>query len=293
MSHTHEHAHGPHHSGHAAFDDERIALMIGAEGESAGPLTAEAIGRATAALDGRRDDVRRVADLGCGPAVEACALATAFPAALIVALDGSPAMRAAAQSRVGEAGLAARVEVGAIDLDGDLSSLGAFDLAWTAQALHHLRDEAATLARIAALLRPGGVLCVLERLDPAELVASDDLGRAGLWERVVSAQAGWHAGRTASAPAIGAEGYAALVAGAGLEVVDAGPLRSVVTLAGSPGAALLVARYVQGALRNLTDRLDPADVDALCALDGERSARMSQVEVRQSRTLVIGRAPGA
>lgn len=293
MSHTHEHAHGPHHSGHAVFDDERIALMIGAEGESAGPLTAEAIGRATAALGGRRVDVRRVADLGCGPAVEACALATAFPAAVVVALDGSPAMRAAAQRRVDEAGLAARVEVGAIDLDGDLSSLGAFDLVWTAQALHHLRDETATLARVAALLRPGGVLCVLERLDPAELVASDDLGRPGLWERVAGAQAGWHAGRSASAPATGAEHYAALVGRAGLEVVDAGPLRSVVTLAGSPGAAVLVTRYVQGALRNLTDRLDPADVDALRALDGERSARLSQVEVRQSRTLAIGRAPGA
>lgn len=293
MSHTHEHAHGPHHSGRAVFDDARIALMIAAEGESAGPLTAEAIGRATAALRRGCDDVRRIADLGCGPGVEACALATAFPAAVVVALDGSPAMRAAAQSRVDEAGLAARVEVGAIDLDGDLSSLGAFDLVWTAQALHHLHDEAATLARVAALLRPGGVLCVLERLDPAELVASDDLGRPGVWERVAGAQAAWHADRSASVPATGVEGYAALVAGAGLEVVDSGPLRSVVTLAGSPGAALLVTRYVQGALRNLTDRLDPADVDALRDLDGGRSARMSQVEVRQSRTLVIGRAPGA
>lgn len=289
MSHTH--GHGPHHSGHAVFDDERIALMIEAEGESAGPLTAEAIERATAALRGGRDDVRRVADLGSGPGVEACALATAFPAAVIVARDGSPAMRAAARRRVGEAGLSARVEVGAIDLDGDLSSLGAFDLVWTAQALHHLHDEAATLARVAALLRPGGVLCVLERLDPAELVASDDLGRPGVWERVAGAQAAWHAERSASAPASPAEGYAALVGEAGLEVVDTGPLRSLVTLAGSPGAALLVTRYVQGALRNLTDRLDPADVDALRALDGERSARLSRVEVGQSRTLVIGRRP--
>ncbi|MBJ7455895.1 MAG: class I SAM-dependent methyltransferase [Thermoleophilia bacterium] len=291
MSHTH--GHDPHHSGHGVFDDERVALMIGAEGESAGPLTAEAIERATAALRGGRDDVRRVADLGCGPGVEACALATAFPAALIVALDGSPAMRAAAQRRVGEAGLSARVEVGAIDLDGDLSSLGAFDLVWTAQALHHLRDEAATLARVAALLRPGGVLCVLERLDPAELVASDDLGRPGLWERVAGAQAAWHADRSASAPATGLEGYAALVGEAGFGVVDSGPLRSVATLEGSPGAAPLVARYVQGALRNLTDRLDPADIEALRALDGGGSARVSHLEVRQSRTLVIGRAPGA
>ena len=279
------------HSGHAVFDDERIALMISAEGESARPITAQAIQRAAHALaGGPRGEVRRIADLGCGPGVEACALATAFPAATVAAVDGSPAMRAATRQRASDAGLAARIEVDAIDLDADLRALGSYDLVWTAQTLHHLDDEAAALARFTALLNPGGVLCVLERLAPAELRPADDAGRPGIWERVASAQAAWHADRSAATPSPGPERYAELVGQTGIDVVDAGPLRAVLTLTDTPGAAVMLARYVQAALRNLTDRLASTDIDALRTLD--RSTLRSPVEVSQSRALVIGRAPG-
>jgi trans-aconitate methyltransferase len=280
---TRAHQHDSHHSGHAVFDDERFALMISAEGESAWSITAQAIERATSALGG---EVRRVADLGCGPGVAACALATAFPAATVAAIDGSPAMRAATRQRADDAGLAARVEVGAIDLDGDLRSLGACDLVWTAQTLHHLDDEAAALSRFAALLNPGGVLCVLERLTPAEVRLTDDAGRPGLWERVADAQAAWHAEKPASTSPTR---YAELVERTGIDVVDTGPLRAVATLTDTPGAALLVARYVHGALRDLTDRLSSADIDALRSLDTQ--CLRSPVEVSQSRVLALGRAP--
>jgi trans-aconitate methyltransferase len=285
---TRTHQHDSHHSGHAVFDDERIALMISAEGESARPITEQAIERAARALDDR-GEVRRVIDLGCGPGVEACALATAFPAATVAAVDGSPAMRAATRQRADEAGLAARIEVGAINLDDELRSLGSYDLVWTAQTLHHLNDDAAAVARFAALLNPGGVLCVLERLAPAEVRSTDEAGRPGIWERIASAQAAWHDDKTASTPSPGPTRYADLVEQTGLEVVDTGPLRAVVTLTDTPGAAIMVARYVRAALRNLTDRLASGDIDALRALDTDHSVR-SQVEVTQSRALVIGRA---
>lgn len=288
---TRTHQHDSHHSGHAVFDDERIALMIGAEGESARPITTQAVERAASALDVDRGEVRRVADLGCGPGVEACALATAFPAATVAAIDGSSAMRAATRKRAYDAGLAARIEVDAIDLEDDLRSLGSCDLVWTAQTLHHLNSDAAALARFAARLNPGGVLCVLERLTPAELRPADDAGRPGIWERIASAQAAWHADRSASTSSPDPKRYAELVKQTGIDVVDTGPLRAVVTLTDTPGAALLVARYVQAALRNLTDRLPSADIDALRTLDTERSALQSQVEVSQSRVLVVGRAP--
>lgn len=213
----------------------------------------------------------------------------AFPAATVAAVDGSSAMRTAARERADDAGLAARVAVDAIDLEGDLRSLGSCDLVWTAQTLHHLRDEAAALARFAALLHPGGVLCVLERLTPAELRPADDAGRPGIWERVAGAQAARHADGSASAPGPGPERYAELVRQTGIDVVDTGPLHAVATLTNAPGADLLVARYVHAALATLTDRLAAADIDALRTLDTERCAL--RVEVRQSRLLVVGRAP--
>ncbi len=286
-------AHGAHHHGHAVFGDERFALTIAAEGESARPITAQAIERAARFLHGGDlGAVGRVADLGCGAGVEACALAAAFPGATVTAVDGSSAMRAATRTRAGEEGLTDRVVVGAIELEGDLSSLGSFDLVWMAQALHHLDDEAAALARVAALLEPGGVLCLLERLDPLELRPADDLGRPEIWERVAGAYAAWHGRRSAGASSPVPERYAELVGHAGLDVADSGPLRAVATLGSTPGAGFLVTRYVDGALRNLTDRLAAADIDALRTLDAGHAARLLPVEVRQSRTLVIGRAPG-
>jgi SAM-dependent methyltransferase len=216
---------------------------------------------------------------------------TAFPAASIAAIDGSPAMRAATRRRAYDAGLAARIEVDAINLEADLRSLGSYDLVWTAQTLHHMNGEAAALARFAALLNPGGVLCVLERLTPAELRPTDDAGRPGIWERIATAQAAWHADGSTSTSSSGPKRYAEPVEQTGIDVVDSGPLRAVATLTDTPGTALLIARYVQAALRNLTDRLASADIDALRTLDTQRSALRSQVEVSQSRVLVIGRAP--
>jgi SAM-dependent methyltransferase len=294
MEHTDGHgAHDAHHHGHAVFGDERFALTIAAEGESARPITAQAIERAARVLHGGdRAAAGRVADLGCGAGVEACALAAAFPGATVAAVDGSSAMRAATRARAGEEGVADRVVVGAVDLEGDLSSLGAFDLVWMAQALHHLDDEAAALARVAALLEPGGALCLLERLDPLELRPADDLGRPGIWERVAGAYAAWHGHRPADASSPGPGRYAELVGLSGLDIADSGPLRAVATLGSTPGAGFLVTRYVDGALRNLADRLAAADIDALRTLDAVHAARLLPVEVRQSRTLVIGVRPG-
>jgi hypothetical protein len=127
--------------------------------------------------------------------------------------------------------------------------------------------------------------------DASRTAPADDVGRPGIWERVASAQAAWHADSSAATSSPGTTDYAELVKQTGIEVVDSGPLQAVATLTDTTGAAVLVARYVQAALRNLTDRLAAADIDALRTLGTERPALRSQIEVDQSRVLVIGRAP--
>jgi SAM-dependent methyltransferase len=282
---THAHT----HTGSAPFDDERLVAIIAAEGEAAGGLTARAIARTCAALGwSDRTRVERIADLGSGPGVDACALATAFPAATVAAVDDAPAMRAATTRRAAAAGLAGRVEGVALSLDGDLAALGPLDLAWAALSLHHLRDVDATLRAIAARLRPGGGLCVLERHTPPRLRPADDLGRPGLWERVDDALSARDArDRAAGHAHDDLDRLAGRVAAAGLDVVDAGTVEDTITLPASPACALLVARHAQTARRAVGDALAPADVAALDAPGAIDRLGRSAATSTATRLLVV------
>jgi SAM-dependent methyltransferase len=286
--------HGAHRHGHAAFDDERMARLIATEGESALPITTAAIERIKQAVRTTpARDVHRIAALGCGPGVEACALAEAFPSATVAAIDGSATMRAATQVRAVNAGVADRVQLAAIDLEDDLATVGSCDVVWTAQTLHHLTNEAAAVRRFAALLPSGGVLCVLERLAPAELHPASDGGRSGVWERVASAQADWYSGRVAHASTSGIDRYAALVADAGVTVIEATALHGTATLPASAGADEFIVRYARGALHNFAERLAVDDVAVLRGFVDDPSALRCPVDVHQSRILVIARAATA
>ncbi len=112
-----------------------------------------------------------------------------------------------------------------MDLDGDLQALGACDLVWAAMAIHHADDEVATLRRIRKLLRPQGLLCVLERADPMVVRLADDLGRPGLWDRLE-----WFEPARPTLPgALNAERYPTMLAAAGLEVLVSRTLSGTVT----------------------------------------------------------------
>ncbi|HEY6889470.1 MAG TPA: methyltransferase domain-containing protein, partial [Solirubrobacter sp.] len=157
---AHRHAHG------SAFDVERVAVALEVEGELTAGLAAEAIALCADRFEAAGATVRRVIDLGCGPGVGTALLAEAFPSATVVAVDGAAAMLARAEARAARRGVASRIEARQLDLDGDLQALGECDLAWAAMAIHHAGDEIATLGRIRELLRPRGLVCVLERADP-------------------------------------------------------------------------------------------------------------------------------
>jgi SAM-dependent methyltransferase len=100
----------------------------------------------------------RVIEFGAGTGATTAALLPALPGCEYVFTDVSPRFTAAAASRF--TGLRTAV----VDLDRDQGPADEqrFDLAVAANVLHSLRDLPGALRRIATLLRPGGMLLLLE-----------------------------------------------------------------------------------------------------------------------------------
>ncbi|MFF0450808.1 class I SAM-dependent methyltransferase [Streptomyces sp. NPDC004609] len=134
--------------------------------------------------------VRRVLDIGSGPGVLAVLLAEVFPYAEVVAVDGTPRLLERARARADRAGAGDRVRTLHAELPGDLARLGEADLIWAGDSVHHIGDQRAALAGFAGLLRPGGLLALVEGGLPARHLPRDiGLGRAGLEARLDAATA--------------------------------------------------------------------------------------------------------
>ncbi len=113
-------------------------------------------------------------DLGAGTGT--FALAAAHECALVIAVDISPAMVASLQARVAEARLenVRCVEAGFLSYEHEAAPA---DFVYSRNALHHLPDywKAIALHRIAAVLRPDGVLRLRDLVfsfEPADADAS-------------------------------------------------------------------------------------------------------------------------
>lgn len=277
--HIHPHAHA-HAHGHGGFHDERMAAFIEAEGALAAGITDQAIQGCVELLDTDRSSALRIADLGCGPGVATTQLAEAFDGASVVGVDGSQAMLERAGERAARHGVSDRVELVSLDLNDDLRELGSFDLVWAAQSLHHIDDERAAIDNFAAMLRPQGLLCLLERADPTIVQLDDDLGRPGIWDRVQAAQLG----------AEHASNYADMLQRAGLELLDTRTLTDTVSVSVDQALQPAITRHVHAALRILRHALDPADVAALAAAS-ERPVDKpwGDARVTSSRALFIAR----
>jgi len=75
--------------------------------------------------------------------------------------DSSDGMRAVMQAKI-DAGTLAGARIWALDLATDAPPDEQFDLIVTVMALHHIADLAPVLASFAALLAPGGHLCIVD-----------------------------------------------------------------------------------------------------------------------------------
>jgi len=104
----------------------------------------------------------RVLDVATGTAAVAIELAKGAPGRTVVGLDQSPEMLAAGRARVERAGLADRIEL----REGRAESLpfadGEFDALTFTYLLRYVDDPLATMCELARVVRPGGVVAMLE-----------------------------------------------------------------------------------------------------------------------------------
>jgi SAM-dependent methyltransferase len=133
---------------------------------------------------------RVVADIGCGAASMAFALAEVLPGAQVAAVDAEPAMLDLVRERAAEKGAAVRAAQASVDdADALATAVGApADLLWAGHVIHHATDPQAALDNLAALLAPGGRLAIGEGgTAPQFLPWHVGVGRPGLELRLIEA----------------------------------------------------------------------------------------------------------
>lgn len=264
------------------------------EGELSSGLAEEAIALAARLFDEAKAEVLRVVDLGCGPGVGTGALLEAFPGATVVAVDESPVMLERAAARAAGLGHSGRIETRQLDLNGELGSLGSCDLAWAGMSIHHARDEVTTLRTVRTLIAPLGLLCVLERAEPLFVRLADEVGRAGIWDRLEEARRQWFEHMRDRLPgAMKAEAYPSMLAAAGLDVVIDRPLTGIVEVPRDPAMHEFIAGVLRRSLTDLAAFADEADLEALRRFLDEAPpapGRWSGLQVTTSRKLFVAKS---
>jgi demethylmenaquinone methyltransferase/2-methoxy-6-polyprenyl-1,4-benzoquinol methylase len=104
----------------------------------------------------------RVVDVASGTAAVAIELVRAVPGRTVVGVDQSPEMLAAGRARVRRAGVADRIEL----REGRAQSLpfadGEFDALTFTYLLRYVDNPVATMRELARVVRPGGVVAMVE-----------------------------------------------------------------------------------------------------------------------------------
>lgn len=208
MSHHHD-------STHIDWNEQAQLLEHGAEVQS--PLYRQA-------ADWLRElvpagGVRRILDIGSGPGVISGVLAEAFPYAEVVAVDATAPLLERALSRAARNGQADRIGIRHAELPDGIEDLGEADLIWASGSVHHLGDQRAATGALARLLRPGGVLALIEGGLPARHLPRDiGIGRPGLESRIGAAVDDWFTRMRAELPGAKdeVEDWRALLAASGL-----------------------------------------------------------------------------
>lgn len=153
---THDHAHELWHQ-----LPDGVAERLEQESRLNAPMRDAILEKVVGALD---PPPQQIIDLGSGTGADVVALAMRFPTARVHALDVSEKLLDHVVFAAAEAGVAERVEPHLVDLNHDWTAAtpGGADLAWASLSFHHLSDPAATLRRVLASLKHGGVFVLTE-----------------------------------------------------------------------------------------------------------------------------------
>jgi ubiquinone/menaquinone biosynthesis C-methylase UbiE len=123
--------------------------------------------------------MRRVVDIGCGPADVVIRLARAVPAATITAVDGSATMIALAREAIRSAGLDGRITLLQTRIPGPPPDGDTCDAVLSKDLLHHLPDPGVLWREVTRLGRPGAVVYVMDLLRPASREAAHAMVKEG------------------------------------------------------------------------------------------------------------------
>jgi SAM-dependent methyltransferase len=241
---------------------------------------------------------QRVLDVGCGAGGATCAFADAPTPGVVVGFDRDPRLLAIARRRATDAGFAGNVlgwscaAVDALPVEP-----GSADLVWASGVIHHLPDQQAAIGTLAALLRPGGRLALVEGGLPLRCLPFDiGVGRVGLEARLDEARSRWFADMRDElhGPSL-PYGWPGALRRAGL--VD---LRVRSFLAEAPPplddfGRQVVERHLRSGLTELDDRLAPDDRDTIARLldpdDAAYIGLRDDLMVTAVRTVNVGTAP--
>ncbi len=252
------------------------------------PVTAEAIARIVAAAQATDLLVDRILDVGSGPGVAAIALAAAFPGAMAVAVDASAPLLELVHDRAVTHGVGARVHTEVADLEQPLEALGAADVVWASMVLHHVASPADTLEQLRSVLRPGGLLAIVEFGAGARgaLPAGFEVGNDGFVDRHSAALVAAVAEHLP--PGAMTLDWPALLADAGFEMVDRDELAMSVPAPLDATSRRFVLQGLQMSQPMMAERLDAADLATLAGLASEDDPRC--VIHRDDLTLDVSRA---
>ncbi|GAA2009965.1 class I SAM-dependent methyltransferase [Nocardiopsis rhodophaea] len=291
------HQHDPHelgdHHGHRDADSDWVAMadLLEVQGETNSSYVRQAL----AELDYRSP--RRILDIGSGPGVAACQLASTFPGAEVIAVDNAPELLIRAEERAKRLGV--RLGTRTAEFPDGVADVGSADVVWSAQVVHHVGDQQAALHQLAGLLTPGGVLAIAEGGLPSRYLPRDlGFGRPGLQERLDAAMADRFSQMRDELPGsvAVAEDWPGMLRAAGLTEVrsrtflvdhpaplDDGPRRLV---------RLVLERYRQ-AVGELLDAEDLTTLDRLLdPLDAAAVDRRQDVFLLAATTVHYGRRAG-
>ncbi|WP_330286662.1 class I SAM-dependent methyltransferase [Streptomyces sp. NBC_00576] len=210
-AHAHNHSHD-----HADIDFAKMIPHLEGQAELFAPLYADAL----AWLSGQQPEPGLIVDAGSGPGIISGFFAKAFPEARIVAADSSAALLERARENADRRGTADRFSTVEAELPGGLGELEyPADLVWSSRAVHHVGDQRAALAALAAVLAPGGTLAVMEGGLPERNLPRDlGFGRPGLEARLDVIEQSWFTEMRTSLPGHvrETEDWPALLTAAGL-----------------------------------------------------------------------------